>query len=172
MNNPYMRFCNFSFPYNPTTLSINKELSYEEVPNNYNSSILLNNGQKARRVSGSGAFIGENCTENYNVLLSFLNKHTSGILNIYNTKPFYATLVKLNLTLNSTPNCIEYEFLFIENFQNISDQNIEFLYVLEENETIWDVAIKFNKSVHEIYLLNPQIKIINEIGGGYTLKIQ
>ncbi len=172
MNNPPIRFCGFDFPYNPETIEISKELLYYEMPQNYDKGTVLKSGVMARKITGRGAFVGRDCFDKYNELMSVFINSEIGVLNIYEINPILAKFTKLNLCLQPSPNCIEYEFAFVEDvssYEVLSD--IDKVHIVKEFENLWSIANIYNLTVDELYKLNPQIKIINNIQVGERLVV-
>lgn len=164
MNNPPIRFCGFDFPYNPESIQINKQLLYYEIPQIFENGTVLKNGVMARTIKGKGNFIGRNCIDKYNELMQFFILNESGVLSINQINPILAKFVKLNLCLLPAPNCIEYEFEFVEDVSGYTQiEDVDKIHIVRYGENLWSIASLYNTSVNKLLKLNPQIKRANDI---------
>ena len=170
--NSLIRFKGFELEHNPETLQITsqKNISLQSVVGA--KSVISETGDNSRVISGEGKIYGENCIYKYIRLFKLKEEIGSGILSLPNIKPFYAYFSTLEFSADPTPELITYKFVFREDSSKQKDIVIpEKYYNAQSGEDLWDISHKFNVPVETLVSLNPDIKRVNEIEEGRTVKI-
>lgn len=159
-----MVFKSFVWPHNPKNINIS-------IVKNSNTLYLPGLGPFVQQIGkdykiiyGSGEFFGKNALTQFNQLSNLFSESSlPGKLLIPPIEPINAYFCELAITNQSNPEIIPYKFKFIEdttnaigNFNNNPTQNNKFYY-LKNNETLWDVANKFNINIDSILNLNPNL---------------
>ena len=68
MNLNVMKFKNYVWPHNPSTINISVKRDLKEVFIPFKGSIIQDYGREKRIVSGSGQFFGNDCIEQFDSL--------------------------------------------------------------------------------------------------------
>lgn len=157
-------FKSFVWPNNPKNINI----SIVKNSNTYHlpglGPFMQQIGKDYKIICGSGEFFGKNALNQFNQLSKLYTESSlSGKLLIPPIEPINAYFCELYITEQSNPEIIAYKFKFIEDTNNII-QNIKNnhtksnrAYYLKNNETLWDVANKFNISIDYVLNLNKNL---------------
>lgn len=156
-----MSYKDYVWPYNPETIKIEhaKNIGTFKIP--YSGNVLQNLGEKGRTVTGSGHFTGSGSTDEFKKLAAVFSLLGSGQLSLPGVSPFTAVFSSLTMKGAAKPNCIGYEFIFLEDFSS-ADKNASGAdsasYVCKGGENLWDIAAKYETSVDKLVELNQEIE--------------
>ena len=156
-----IRFGNFEWEINPSEVKVEYEKKIAEEVNVNKSARLISSGMKLRRVEGRGTFFGENSKEKYEALEKLFLKEKEDILVLPGSKPFKAEFTFLRQTYPEGSECIGYEFVFTECVKN-GYKNPKYIKSAQD-ESLWDIAFRFNLDINTLVMKNPHIENINFI---------
>lgn len=153
-----MKYKGYTFPYNPTNLSIDygKKIIEHDYPG-IDYSNIEELGLEGRAISGKGVFYGPNAYNNFLKLLKVYREKTPGNLIHPKFGSMYCHFIKLKSIEEPLPNFVEYEFEFKEviakkktNTSNSSsggtpskNNNKSKYYVIKKGDTLWEISKKF-----------------------------
>ena len=174
MNFDVMKFKNYVWPHNPSSIevSVNRDLKDVMIP--FYGSAIQDFGREKRVVSGYGQFFGADCFEQFNVLFSVFKQGGAGYLSLPGLDAFLAVFKRLELVGNSTPNVLNYSFEFWEDVVSPvgnSELHDEFYTVLA-GDSLWSIAAKFDVPVETLLELNPSIKNPKQLAVGKKVKLR
>lgn len=174
MNLNVMKFKNFIWPHNPSTINISAQKNLKEVAIPFKGSIIQDYGREKRIVSGSGQFFGDSCIEQFDMLFLVFKQRGSGYLSLPGMDSFLAVFKELKLVGNLMPNVLTYSFEFWEEFTdntiNLDLQNN--YYTALAGETLWSIASKFEIPIETLLALNTNIKSHDQIIAGKKVKLR
>ena len=163
-----MSFDGYTWEFNSKylTFSHNTNTNISYYP--YGGSTLQNFVKQNCVITGSGCFVGENCTDMYNKLKDKFNSGKIGVLTLPGFPPINAFFSRLVLKGEPKPDVLDYEFEFIE----VQDEYLEIASldesgksggknirkVIPNGETLWDLSYKYGINVDKLVSLNPQIR--------------
>lgn len=174
MNLNVMKYKNFVWPHNPSSINISVERDLIEAIIPFRGSIIQDLGQEKRIVSGSGQFFGEECMSQFESLLSIFKQGGTGYLLLPGMDSFLALFRSLKLNENSIPNVVNYSFEFWEDLSSTVaelDLTGDFYTVLE-GDTLWNIAANFDVSIDTLLALNPTIKSPNQLKAGEKVRLR
>lgn len=162
-----MKYKDYIWPHNPRELRMTSLKDLKEMNTPFNGSVFQNFGREKRVVRGVGEFFGEDCVEQFNELFEIFKMKGSGFLALPDVSPFLAEFKSLEMSVQTKPNVIEYSFEFWEDMSDIAENgsNLKDSHVIQEGETLWDIAYKYDLSVDALLKLN-DIKNPNELSPG------
>lgn len=165
MNLNIMKYKNYTWPNNPSTIDISVKRDLKDISMPFNLSVIQDLGRKKRIVSGQGQFFGENCMEQFEDLFKVLKQGGTGYLCLPGMVPFLAVFSELQLIGEAMPNVINYKFEFWEDLSSsfVNDNLEESYYVVLEGDTLWSIAVKYNMSIEDLLSLNCNIKNPNQL---------
>lgn len=167
-----MRFKGYTWHHNPKYLEINDEKTTNEMKIPYSAAVLQSLGRKSRTVKGVAELYGSDCLKQYDELYKIYLMGGGGMLSLPELSPFYAELVSLKMKAQTTPDVIEYSFVFKERMQDGIKQTKEMFYTVKENgENLWDIAYDFDTTVDELVRLNTQLKYPDELKKGERIRL-
>ena len=154
-----LRFATFTWPNNPTnmTLKCTKNLKDFFVPNNGTN--LQNYGQSARILSGEGEFFSTSAFVSYFKLFNLFKDNTPKELYIPGFVTYSAYFSEFTLLGEPGPESIKYSFTFVEDiFTEIehSGPNSDTASTFN-GTTIWAISNAYNIAVETLIELNPSI---------------
>ena len=156
-----IRFGNFTWEINPSEVKVEYEKKTAEEINVNRNAGLISSCMKLRRVEGRGTFFGENYKEKYESLEKLFLKEKEDILVLPGSKPFKADFTFLRQVYPEGSESIGYEFVFTECVK--SEYQIPKYVKSAEDESLWDIAFKFNLDINALVMKNPHIENINFI---------
>lgn len=173
MNLAPMSFRSYVWPCNPETVKIERTRSTAEFKIPGGTGVVQATGSAARKVTGSGRFTGSGCMEEFGRLSQALSSGESGTLCLPGTVPFQAVCAALAMKGAPRPNCVAYEFVFLEDASaDVGDLPGEAeVYVCTGGETLWDVANHYGTSADALHAANPQIEWPNALEAGERVVI-
>lgn len=153
------RFCGYTFSHNPSKLKVynSKNISEQALPLAKN--IIQDLGDKACVIEGEGEFCGETCFDQYQNLLWLFNHKKTGLLSLPSISTITANFTYLSLIGEPKDNVIAYKFIFIEDTLKTVKENETkpSRHTVNVNETLWDIAYKYNIKIEKLLELNPDI---------------
>ena len=149
MNLNVMKYKNYVWPHNPSTINISVQRDLKEINLPFKGSIIQDFGREKRVVTGHGQFFGENCIEQFESLFSWFKQGSIGYLALPGMNSFLAAFKELRLVGNVLPNIVNYSFEFWEDLSlgtNIVDLQDEY-YTALEGDTLWSIAIRYKTTL-------------------------
>lgn len=166
-----MRYKGYSWLHNPKEIKITKEQLLKEQHIPYDTGYMQDLGSKSRVIEGIGQLYGDDCLDQYKALEKLQGEKGSGILSLPNMKPFYAYFKSIGLACDPTPKLVTYKFVFVEDNSGQNNFSRQIFHKVEKGETLWDIAYKYKVDIEKLVSLNPQIKRIDELCEGDSLRI-
>lgn len=174
MNLNVMKFKDYIWPHNPSTIEISVKRDIKEVTIPFRGSMMQDYGREKRVVSGNGQFFGESCIDQYGALFGVFKQGGSGYLSLPGMESFLAVFKELEITGTYLPNCLNYGFEFWEDLTQstttITSQ--ENFYIVLEGDTLWSIAARFDVSVEQLLMLNKNIKNPNQLELGEKVRLR
>lgn len=158
----------YVWPFNPQKIQMKYTRNMREIKLPFSDSVLQDMGFGKRMITGKGEFIGKTCMAEFNRLAQVFAEEGSGTLRLPGISPFTATFFALKMVGEAQPECISYEFTFLEDAAvsdktAVSDTGI---YVCTGGESLWSVANRYSTTVDRLKALNPMIQWPNDFGAG------
>lgn len=174
MNSNVMKYKNFVWPHNPSTIdiSVTRDLKEAKIP--FKGSSIQDFGQEKRIVSGRGQFFGYDCMAQFENLFLVFKQGGAGYLSLPDIGSFLALFKDLKLTGNSMPNVVNYSFEFWEELtaRAIGADLQDNFYTALEGDTLWSIAAKFDVSIDTLLALNPTVKSPNQLNAGEKVRLR
>ena len=171
MNLAPMSFGSYVWPRNPETVKAERARNAVQFRVPGGTGVVQAESSAPRRVSGSGRLTGGGCMEEFARLSAALSGG-SGTLCLPGMKPFAAVCVSLAMKGVPRPNCVEYEFTFLEDASAAgSGTAAAETYVCEGGENIWEIANRYGADADALRAANPQIEWLNALEAGERVKI-
>lgn len=168
MNLTSMSFDGYTWEFNSKYLTFSHNANANTAYYPYGGSTLQYFGNRNCVITGSGYFIGENCTDMYNKLREKFNGGKVGILILPGFPPVNAFFSKLVLKGEPKPDVLSYEFEFIEvesEYQDVASLNEptesdgkNIRRIIPNGKTLWDLSYKYGINVDKLISLNPHIR--------------
>jgi LysM repeat protein len=173
MNLTPMSYRSYVWPGNPETIKIERARNTAQFKIPGETGVVQEAGTAPRKVSGSGRFTGSGCMEEFQRLSAVLASGGSGMLCLPGAPPFSAVFVSLVMKGVPRPNCVEYEFLFLEDASSDGKDPsaLPEVYVCAGGETLWDVANRYGTDVDALRAANPQIEWPNALQAGERVTV-
>lgn len=163
-----MRYGDYVWPVNPEQVSVEYGKNVREVDRPYSESVLQNLGGRMRAVKGKGEFFGPQCAQEFGRLAAAFASEGAGMLSLPGLPPFPAVFASLKMTGIPQPDCVGYEFLFLED--KSGDRPAagigEGVYVCIGGEDFWSIANAYRTTADELRMLNPMIQWPNDLKAG------
>ena len=156
-----LRFGSYTWEINPSEVKVEYKKETDEEVNVNKNVRFISSGTKLRRVEGKGTFFGEGKEEKYEALEKLFLKGKEDVLVLPGSKPFMAEFTFLRQLYPEGSESIGYEFIFYECIKN-EYQNPEFIKSAMD-ESLWDIAFRFNLDINALVMKNPHIENINFI---------
>lgn len=174
MNLNVMKFKNYVWPHNPSTINVSVKRDLKEVMIPFKGSAIQDYGREKRIVSGSGQFFGDDCIEQFDSLFFVFKQGGRGYLSLPGMDSFLAVFKELKLVGNSMPNVLTYSFEFWEELpSDIADLSLhEDFYTVLEGDTLWSIAAKLEIPVETLLALNTNIKSPNQLVPGKKVRLR
>ncbi len=157
MNLVPMSFRSYVWPCNPETVKVEYARNTARFRAPGGTDAVQENGAAPRKAAGHGHFTGSGCLEEFRRLSEVFSAGGSGTLSIPGTEPFPAVFASLVMKGEPRPDCVEYEFEFLEN-ASAAEPGEAGVYVCTGGESLWDVAARFGTDVDTLRAANRQIE--------------
>lgn len=164
-----MRYKDYVWPYNPEVLKIERAKNISEIKIPYQLNCLQDLGCGGRIVTGSGCFSGAGCMEEFERLVTVFSLDGGGLLYVPGMEPFSALFVSLSLKGKDGPDCVRYEFRFLEGGDAKKETSLVKsgeVFVCTGEQSLWDIAVLFGTDVDTLRENNPQIEWPNDLPAG------
>lgn len=163
MNLMTMRFKGFTWRVNPTALNVEHVRNLRETSLPFAGTRMVDLGLKKRRVTGEGAFIGEDCMEQWNRLEAIFIQGGPGSLQLPGQEPFDAVMDGLKLLGREGSGQVRYSFSFMESRagEPFAGQGVHYA---QAGESLWDYAGRYSWDIEELRRANLHIRDIAELG--------
>lgn len=162
-----MRFKSYVWPYNPENVQVQFSQNFQEVKQPFSGSTLQNMGTGRRLVTGRGEFVGEECMNEFGRLSAVFAQGDTGLLKLPGIEPFPAAFTALKMVGEAQPDCVLYEFSFLEDGGGAAENSGNTgIYVCTGGENLWSVANRFQTTVDRLKSLNPMIEWPNSLEAG------
>lgn len=174
MNLAPMSFKDYVWPRNPETVTVSrlKNVGSFRIPGAGNA--LQDLGGGSRAVSGRGVFAGETCREDFEKLAAAFSEEGAGQLLLPGIAPFPALFSSLTMKGDARPDCIGYEFAFLEDGTAPEHESVvseRKTRVCSAEDTLFGIAAESGVSVDALLALNPEIQWPNAPGEGAEVVI-
>ncbi len=154
-----MSYKDYVWPLNPEKLQIEHARNIRKIPIPFSGSVLQDLGCEQRVVTGKGEFIGSTCIAEFNRLAAVFSKEGSGTLRLPGTVPFPAIFFSLKMVGEAKPDCVFYEFTFLEESGSAENGAMNGgSYLCEGGESLWTLANLYHTTVDTLKSLNPLIE--------------
>ena len=172
MRNAPMRFCGFSFHHNPAKLRIDERAGVLRIESQCAEPDSLLLGRRLKIISGEGELYGAECVKQYRSLCRLFTEGKRGLLTLPHMPSVYAYLQELRLIAEPEDDVIAFTFSFIEAKGDGSAVSAESKYtVVNDGESLWDVAYSHGAGIDELVALNPRICDIDDLSAGEEVRI-
>ena len=145
-----MKFRDFEFPSNPSSLEIISSTNVHSEPVFNMNSRVQNVSVNPVIVKGSGEFYGDDAEDNCNLLQHILRLKLSGVLLLPTSVSYNAFLTAFTFSRQADRNAISYSFVFTENCNSKSESRDFFYTVALKNENAFIIANRCGVSVSDI----------------------
>lgn len=172
MNLAPMSFGSCVWPCNPETIKVEYARGMAQFFYPGGTATVQDTGTAPRKVTGSGKFTGNGCLEEFGRLSKAFSAGGCAMLSIPGMDPFPAMFVSLSMKGVPRPNCVEYEFVFLEDVSSsgtASGAHEE--YVCKGGESLWEIAARYGTDVDALLAANPQIEWPNALEEGEKVTI-
>lgn len=160
-----MSFRGFTFPNNPTELTVEEEQTVNETLLPFSGTRTENLGTRHRRVTGVGYLTGDDCWTQWEQLQAECHKPGAGCLRLPGLVPMTAVAEKLQLMGVSGAHAVKYRFVFVEWNDETEPKRSETL-TATGGESLWDIARQVGCTVHQLAEANPHIRDIDSLCAG------
>ncbi len=174
MNLDVMKYKNFVWPHNPSTIDITVARDLKEAKIPFKGSVIQDFGREKRIVSGRGQFFGEDCMAQFENLFLVFKQGGAGYLSLPGMDAFLVLFKDLKLIGNSIPNVVNYSFEFWEDSSSTAteaDFQADF-YTALEGDTLWSIAANFDVSIDTLLALNPTVKRPNQLNASEKVRLR
>lgn len=153
-----MRFCGYTWKYNPHTIKIlsKKEIKENKIP--FSDSVIQNFGRIARVIKGEGCIFGSDCFARYDELWRIYSSNKRGILSVPDFAVMEAEFVSLEIIGEPTDKLIKYSFVFTEIMNTKRNRFIHTEHITKSAENFFTIANLYDISVDRLMTLNPEHK--------------
>ena len=164
-----MSYKSYVWPFNPQKIEMKFEKNIREIKIPLSASILQDLGRGKRMITGKGEFIGSSSMTEFNRLAEVFAQSGNGMLKLTWIQPFLAVFSSLKMIGEPKPDCVIYEFEFLESTDSnktpsgVPDTEI---YVCAGGESLWSVANCYATTVDQLKALNPMIRWPNFLKAG------
>lgn len=172
MNLAAMSYKDYVWPVNPETIQIGRTRYAAEFQIPQGPGTVQENGSAPRKVTGGGRFTGSGSADEFSRLSAVFAEGGSGTLRLPGAAPFQAVFTSLVMKGQARPNCVGYEFAFLEDPYAATEETGETqVYVCTGGETLWDVANRYGTDVDALRAANPQIEWPNALAAGERVTV-
>ena len=169
-----MRYKSFTWPNDPRTytLSCQRQTALHKIP--MGGFVVQDLGRTGTVMRGEGEFFGPNAYDSFRRLLQMFQQQDAGLLlhPMWQTGNAYFT--QLRLTQEPRENYVAYAFEFCQSAdgaQSASGAQAKGYYVLQEADTLWSVAQRYDLRMRELLAMNPEIANPNHVRAGQKVRI-
>ena len=160
-----MRFKDFTWRDNPTALRVSCERGLAEAAAPFGESLARDLGPRQRKVTGEGAFAGEDAMEQWGRLSALFAAGGPGLLQLPGVEPLWALLDRLELIGAQGRDLVRYAFSFTEEAGRRPYAG-RGRYRAQAGETLWDYARRWGRTVEELAAANPWVRDICQLEEG------
>ena len=170
-----MRYKSFTWPNDPRTytLSCQRQTALHKIPmGGFVVQDLVRTGTVMR---GEGEFFGPNAYDSFRRLLQMFQQQDAGLLlhPMWQTGNAYFT--QLRLTQEPRRDYVAYAFEFCEGsgggVLSAAGAAAKGYYVMQEADTLWSVAQRYDLRMRELLAMNPEIANPNHVRAGQKVRI-
>ena len=170
-----MRYKSFTWPNDPRTytLSCQRQTALHKIP--MGGFVVQDLGRTGTVMRGEGEFFGPNAYDSFRRLLQVFQQQDAGLLlhPMWQTGNAYFT--QLRLTQEPRRDYVAYAFEFCEGsgggVLSAADTAAKGYYVMQEADTLWSVAQRFDLRMRELLAMNPEIANPNHVRAGQKVRI-
>lgn len=170
-----MRYKSFTWPNDPRTytLSCQRQTAVHKIP--MGGFVVQELGRTGTVMRGEGEFYGPRAYESFRALLQVFQQTGAGLLMhpLWQTAGAYFT--ELRLTQEPREDYVAYAFTFCEassgGAQAGADTAARGYYVMQEADTMWSVAQRYDLSMQKLLSLNPEIANPNSVRAGQRVRV-
>ncbi|MGN0522376.1 MAG: hypothetical protein ACI4IQ_07045 [Eubacterium sp.] len=149
-----MKFRDFEFPVNPSSIIVASQRNISTSCSTDGSSTVQNVSQNPVTVSGEGEFFGEEPEKYCTQLNHMLRTGVSGWLFVPYAEPVKAFLSEFSYSKSVKKSCISYKFKFIQaDLDRKESADFGYTYA-QSGENAFDIAYREGVSVSDIMRLN------------------
>ncbi|MCI9191921.1 LysM peptidoglycan-binding domain-containing protein [Acutalibacter muris] len=159
MNLMAMSFKGRCWRVNPTALKVEYAENIRETLLPFVGSRLTDLGQKKRRASGEGYFVGGDCMEQWRRLEGLFMEGGPGSLLLPGMEPMRAVLSELRLLGEEGAGLVKYSFVFTETWAGESYRG-QGVHRAAQGESLWDYAGRYGWDMEELRAANTHIRDI------------
>lgn len=170
MNLMGMRFRDFTWPHNPTALTLGLERNLRETALPYRGSRVEDLGVAKRKITGEGYFTGEGAKSQWNALQEVFRRGGPGSLQLPGEEPFLAVMDSLKLLGAPGEGLIHYSFGFTE-YRAGQEARGRGVHTGAAGESLWDYARRYGKTMEEMIAANPHIRDIAVLEAGEEVRV-
>ncbi|HHV31049.1 MAG TPA: LysM peptidoglycan-binding domain-containing protein [Clostridiales bacterium] len=163
-----MSYKSYVWPVNPETVRMEAARNLKEVALPFSGSVVQDLGAGRRMVSGAGRFTGSTCLDDYAQLESVFAAGGSGVLRLPGGQVLSAVFSCLKMTGKAGPDCITYEFTFLEDAAGAEKAATQCggVYICTGGENLWALANRYGTTVDRLRAINPMIQWPNHLKAG------
>lgn len=165
-----MRFKGFEWHHNPAEISFECGKQVNELKSPNGGAYIQNMERKNMVIKGKGQLFGEDCLEQFDKLFRLFRQGGAGVLAIDKIEPVFAIFERLKILGKPKPDILDYEFVFREVMEKKQESKPS-VYVVGENESLWDVAYITGTEIDSLVSLNPEIKRPDEVEMGFEVRL-
>lgn len=170
-----MRYKSFTWPNDPRTytLSCQRQTALHKIP--MGGFVVQDLGRTGTVMRGEGEFFGPNAYDSFRRLLQMFQQQDAGLLlhPMWQTGNAYFT--QLRLTQEPRRDYVAYAFEFCEGsgggVLSAAGAAAKGYYVMQEADTLWSVAQRYDLRMRELLAMNPEIANPNHVRAGQKVRI-
>lgn len=170
-----MRYKSFTWPNDPRTytLSCQRQTALHKIP--MGGFVVQDLGRTGTVMRGEGEFFGPNAYDSFRRLLQVFQQQDAGLLlhPMWQTGNAYFT--QLRLTQEPRRDYVAYAFEFCEGsgggVLSAAGAAAKGYYVMQEADTLWSVAQRYDLRMRELLAMNPEIANPNHVRAGQKVRI-
>ena len=170
-----MRYKSFTWPNDPRTytLSCQRQTALHKIP--MGGFVVQDLGRTGTVMRGEGEFFGPNAYDSFRRLLQVFQQPGAGLLlhPMWQTGNAYFT--QLRLTQEPRRDYVAYAFEFCEGsgggVLSAAGAAAKGYYVMQEADTLWSVAQRYDLRMRELLAMNPEIANPNHVRAGQKVRI-
>lgn len=159
MNLMTMSFKGLCWKVNPMELDVEYARNIRETMLPKAGSVLSDLGEKKRRVTGKGCFVGKDCMAQWRRLEELFRQGGPGSLQLPGMEPFKAALSGLKLLGEAGGGMVKYSFTFTETSAGEGWRG-QGAHRAAAGESLWDYAGRYGWDIEELRRANPHIRDI------------